>query len=203
MENSSPTFPWVLNTLIAPLPVLRWVVSAAWKGLVGNNVVSNPHSPPTRTLVTEHVALLHRCAVEFNTPATEEPSNVQTGILLNSLFDRYYFPRYRGAPPADPDPVFDFLYQVVDSDRTHGLPPVLRTPGGGLEAIVVLCMPLSIEMDDRPPFILFALKFLVHLKNIWDAKKEQRLAGELVSPMPWSVSSRRLEDERFVPVQCE
>lgn len=64
-------------------------------------------------------------------------------------------------------------------------------------------MPLSIEMDDRPPFILFALKFLVHLKNIWDAKKEQRLAGELVSPMPWSVSSRRLEDERFVPVQCE
>ncbi|KAI0718172.1 hypothetical protein C8T65DRAFT_639237 [Cerioporus squamosus] len=124
---------------------------------------------------------------------------VRTGILINTLFDRYFFPKFRGAPPADPEPVFDCLLQVVDSDRSQGLPSVLRT-GGGLDAIILLCASLSPDRDDRSSCILFALQFLAHLKNIWDAKKEQRLAAECVSPMPWSVSSRRLEDQPFVLV---
>ncbi|RDX48896.1 hypothetical protein OH76DRAFT_1520448 [Lentinus brumalis] len=197
--DSPPPRSWTLSAITAPLQAIQWA-AATWRAIIGSR--TDAPRQPSRERVREHVALVHQCAVEFNSqPAsTGEPVLVQTGILMNSLFDRYFFPKFRGAPPADPEPVFDLLLQVVDSERRQGLPPVLRT-GNGLAVIILLCMPSSPAVEDTSPYTLFALRFLANLKNIWDAKKEQRLAAESVSPMPWSAASRSLEDQRFVLVQ--
>ncbi len=198
--DSPPPRSWTLSAITAPLQGIQWA-AATWRAVIGSR--TDAPRQPSRERVREHVALVHQCAVEFNSqPAsTGEPVLVQTGILMNSIFDRYFFPKFRGAPPADPEPVFDLLLQVVDSKRRQGLPAVLRT-GNGLAVIILLCMPSSPAVEDTSPYTLFTLRFLANLKNIWDAKKEQRLAAESVSPMPWSAASRSLEDQRFVQVQC-